>query len=497
MSRGLQNGGHAEGPLPLSQRSRRPSSSTPVQARAASSHGISDGNIRQMPSNPTTDRALLSATTDRALNATTDKTLLNATTDKALLKALAAAAARDNVQALVIVDVDHFRSLRNVHGAGAAECLLRTLGKRLEAAAAARRGKFLRLGTAEFALVVPATECGPVILDWARSLATSFTVSYRQAKFPVTVSAGLTLYPGQGKSAAEALRCARQAVTQVKTLGVGGLTTCSVQQRRDARDRSELALELPGALNRGELVPFYQPVVSLRTNQLTGMEVLARWLHPRSGLLEPSAFIPFAEQQGLCCELTRSLLRQVRADAGSWPMHWTFAFNTSPNELPDVLAIIEESERVSRETIHGGRLELEVTETALMQDLELARRTVTIMQPYGVKVVLDDFGSGYANFNQLCQVPFSRLKIDKSLITTMIDDSRVQACAQAIIDLAHQLGMTATAEGVETAALANRLAGMGCDHAQGYYFGRPMPAAAMDALTVRMADAFGDLGWAA
>jgi EAL domain-containing protein (putative c-di-GMP-specific phosphodiesterase class I) len=275
------------------------------------------------------------------------------------------------------------------------------------------------------------------------------------------------------------------------------MTTCSARQWQEACVRDDLPLDLPGAIAGGEIVPFYQPVVSLKTNQLIGMEVLARWMHPKFGLLEPSAFIHSVEEHGLCSALTRALLQTVRTDALSWPGYWTFAFNTSPNELAAVLDFIEMSDRIAGDVIHGGRVELEVTETAMMQDLALARISVALMRSNGVKVVLDDFGSGYANFNQLCQIPFSRLKIDKSLITQMMDDTRVQACAQAIIDLAHHLGMTVTAEGVESLTLAKRLAEMGCDHAQGFYFGRPVPADAISASSVRLASTDGDFGWAA
>jgi EAL domain-containing protein (putative c-di-GMP-specific phosphodiesterase class I) len=313
----------------------------------------------------------------------------------------------------------------------------------------------------------------------------------------VSVSAGLALYTGVGKTAAEALQCARQAVTHAKRAGGGGLATCSGSQMREASGRAELALELSQAIQSGQMRPFYQPVVSLRTDQVLGMEVLARWMHPAHGLLEPSAFIQIAEEQNLCSALTRALLKQTRIDARAWPPHWTFAFNTSPHELPAVLDFIELSERVSGDMIPATRIELEVTETALMQDLGLARRAVAALQPFGVKVVLDDFGSGYANFNQLCQVPFSRLKIDKSLVTHMLADTRVQACTQAIIDLAHLLGMTATAEGVEDAAVAKRLADMGCDSAQGFYFGRPMAAHALSARADKPFGTDGDFGRAA
>ena len=288
---------------------------------------------------------------------------------------------------------------------------------------------------------------------------------------------GIALLPGTGRPANDSLRFARQAVARSKKDGGATVTTCSIRQFAEAKGRDELARALPGAIAGGQVIPYYQPVVSLRDGTITGMEVLARWAHPKLGMVEPASFIGIAEERGLCSAITRSLLLQARNDASLWPESWTFAFNTSPNELPAVLDIIAAPSETRLAILTPSRIELEVTETAMMRDVDLARRTVSAMQPFGVKVVLDDFGAGYANFKQLSQVPFSRLKIDKSFITDMLDDPRAEACVQGIVDLAHRLGMTATAEGVECVAVANRLMAAGCDHAQGYFFGRPMPGA--------------------
>jgi diguanylate cyclase (GGDEF)-like protein len=465
-----QAGGHAMTPLHVPLRTRR--------------------NGRTLPAVPTESLAKGIADQSRQLT-------VAVTAEKTFLKFLSELHSAHDIYALVIVDIDHFRALRNLHGLGAAECLLQTLGGQLNNEAANLGGRMMRLGLDEFAVVVPAARCQPTLLNWAEKLTSGFATSYRGASFDVTVSAGLALCSSNHKTPVEALCCARQAVIQAKRSGCGTVTRCSLQQLREASARSTLALDFRGAIARGEVVPFYQPIVSLCTHRVTGMEVLARWMHPKLGLLEPADFIPIAEDYGLCSALTGALLRQARVDAQPWPAHLVFAFNTSPNELPAVLDFIAVSERATGHKIQGSRIELEVTETALMQDLDLARRAVAALQPFGVKVALDDFGSGYANFNQLCQVPFSRLKIDKSLVTNMLADTRVQACTQAIIDLAHMLGMTATAEGVEDAAVAKRLADMGCDSAQGYYFGRPMAAPELSMKIAGVDGAADDFGWAA
>ncbi len=429
---------------------------------------------------PQTGRVITRANPARARGA--GKTV-SVATDKEFQRVASSSSIQGQEYWLAVLDVDHYRALKNLHGQGASECLLRTLGKRLEYETTSRGGILMRLGVDEFAMLLPAGVYGSGAVDWATSLLLRATMpfTHRGTMFSFTASIGVTVLSGGARMAGEALRCARQALSQAKHSGGNVAMSCSARQLAEILQRGELARDLAAAIEAGQLVPFYQPVVAMQTGRVTGMEVLARWLHPTHGLLEPACFIGIAEEHGLCSALTRALLRRVRGDAATWPASWSFAFNTTPDELPSILEFIANQDRSQGGAIDIRRIELEVTETALMRDVELSRRAVIMMQPVGVKVVLDDFGSGYSNFKQLRQVPFSRLKIDKSFITDMLDDGRAAACARSIIDLAHHLGMTATAEGVECEAVAVRLAEMGCDHAQGYYYGRPIAASAVTA----------------
>jgi predicted signal transduction protein with EAL and GGDEF domain len=410
---------------------------------------------------------------------------------------------------LIVLDVDHFRSFRILHGVRAAQALLRAVGRRLARAALLEGGTFMHLGADEFAILLPVPSgtaeaairlCAKTLLD-----AASRPFLHCGTSYAFSATAGLVHLPlGPGTSAAELLRCCRLAVIQGKQAGGGGVMHCHPGQFAEAEGREQLGGDLASAIRQGQIVPFYQPVVDLTTGQVTGMEVLARWLHPRLGLLPPDRFIPLAEEQALCCALTRSLLQQVRRDAAAWPRHWTFAFNAAPRELLDLLTFIATAGTAAAGVTASGvtasgvtasgapgpgalaphRIELEVTETALVGDLSQSCELIAALIPAGVKIVLDDFGTGSANFRQLCQIPFSRLKIDKSFVTHMLDDPRAEACVRAIIELAHHLGMTATAEGVESGAVAQRLATLGCDHAQGYHYARPMPAAELTRLWV-------------
>jgi diguanylate cyclase (GGDEF)-like protein len=387
----------------------------------------------------------------------------------------------DRPYVLALLDVDHFRAFRNLHGALAGDVLVRMFGRRLEAVAQADDGKCLRLGADEFALLVPLPPNCAAIDAWAKPVlaASCHPVTYRERHLAFSATLGFVHLPQHALTAADAVRCAELAVARGKQMGGGMALPCIPAQLEEARGRDKLALDLPGAIAGGQIVPYYQPVVALMTGKITGMEVLARWKHPVHGTLQPSAFIGFAEEQGLCCALTHALIGQVHQDCKDWPSHWHFAFNTTPRDVLDVLSLIALRQEHGLDSIEPSRIELEVTETALMRDLIEARSLIDSFQPTGVKLALDDFGTGYSNFQQLRRIPFSRLKIDKSFITDMLDDPRGAACVQAIIDLAHHLGMTATAEGVEDGGVADRLMAMGCDHAQGYHFARPMPAAAV------------------
>ncbi len=391
---------------------------------------------------------------------------------------LSTALARSESHVLAILDVDRFRLFKNLNGMAAADALLRTLSRRLRSMALAAGGRFVCLGGDEFVIVAPAARLGDDATVWTRALLAEASASFAHRGQMLSFSAtlGFALLPDHGKSFEEALHCARLAVDDAKAAGGGSARRCSPNLVRDARGRDERARQLDTAIERAQIIPYYQPVIALASGAIAGLEVLARWKHPREGILEPANFIPLAEERGLCRDITCALLEQVRRDARDWPKSWHFAFNTTPRDVMDVLGFIEGPGTDGYDLLDPSRIELEVTENAVMRDLIESRDRLAAFAPYGVKLVMDDFGMGYANFQQLRQMPFARLKIDKSFILDLLEDPRAAACVHAIIQLAHHLGMTATAEGVETAAVADRLAAMECDYAQGYFYARPMPA---------------------
>lgn len=262
-------------------------------------------------------------------------------------------------------------------------------------------------------------------------------------------------------------------------------TTAPIETERRERlmtsaacaDAQPTGAALRAALQAGEFIPYYQPIVSLSSHKVTGFEILARWNHPSLGLLPPDRFIHAMEADKLCAALSLSLLGQVIADARFWPPAWSFAFNASASQLQEMLDFVRDPAALPGGMLDPRRIELEITESILIEDMELARRVVRTMHKGGTKVVLDDFGTGYANFRQLRQLPFDRIKIDRSFVANLCADPRSAACLQAMVGMAHSLNATVIAEGVEDERTARRLRSLGCDFAQGYFYSRPRPAA--------------------
>jgi EAL domain-containing protein (putative c-di-GMP-specific phosphodiesterase class I) len=257
---------------------------------------------------------------------------------------------------------------------------------------------------------------------------------------------------------------------------------CFFHEARESslKARMQLEAELRNAINRNEITPFFQPIVQLPSKQLMGFEVLARWVHPDKGLIAPDAFIRIAEETGLINDLFYNLLRRACTIAGNWPPHLSLAVNVAPQQLQDsrmpsrILSVLTET------GFAPGRLEIEITETALVNDLESARSTLASLQNLGVKIALDDFGTGYSSLYNLSELRFDKLKIDKSYVASLIDDDERAKLVDAIIQLGASLSLQTTAEGVETLSDLDWLSRQGCAFGQGYLFGSPMPEKAVE-----------------
>jgi EAL domain-containing protein (putative c-di-GMP-specific phosphodiesterase class I) len=238
--------------------------------------------------------------------------------------------------------------------------------------------------------------------------------------------------------------------------------------------RARMETDLRAAITRGEIRPFYQPIVALPAQDLVGFEVLARWDSPEHGPVPPDIFIPIAEETGMISDLSRRILRQACSDARSWPQHLQMAVNISAVQLHDprlpdtLLGILGDT------GFQPGRLEVEITESALIKDVDAAYAVLASLQNLGVKIALDDFGTGYSSLQHLRELRFNKIKIDRSYITNLEQGSDRAKLVDAIIQIGASLSLQTTAEGIEDDANLDWLSDQGCDFGQGFLFGRPM-----------------------
>jgi predicted signal transduction protein with EAL and GGDEF domain len=244
----------------------------------------------------------------------------------------------------------------------------------------------------------------------------------------------------------------------------------------DLLARAALEADLRRALAGEEIKPYFEPIIDLDSRQPIGFEILARWHHPAKGVLPPDLFITILEDLGLISKLTYSLLRQACREAREWP-HWLrLSLNVSPLQLRDPLLPIELLAVLSETGFAAGRLDVEITENSLVEDPGLARSILISLQGIGMKIALDDFGTGFSSLGHLRQMPFDKLKIDRSFVQSMATDPESEKIVGAILGLAASMGLPVIAEGIESDAILLRLLDAGCRYGQGHWLGMPMTA---------------------
>ena len=291
----------------------------------------------------------------------------------------------------------------------------------------------------------------------------------------VGASVGFAVYPDT-QDEEELIRKADMALYRAKTEGRGTARAYDAGLDVDMDARAKLIDELAVGISRGEVVPYFQPLVDLTTGAPRGFEILSRWEHPVRGQLQPDAFIGLAESAGLISGLTVSVLRQACLVARALPSRMTLSLNLSPIQLQDgwlssqLLAVLTET------GFQPHRLEVEITEHALITDLELAKQVITSLKNQGIRIALDDFGTGYSSLSYLSELPFDCIKIDRSFIRTLADRPESAKVVTAIVGLGKSLGMSIVAEGVETERDAEVLRKIGCPTAQGFLYAKAVPA---------------------
>ncbi len=392
--------------------------------------------------------------------------------------AIHAAADADGRLALLLVDLDGFKELNDTLGHHAGDEVLRQIGPRL--AHILRAGDTLaRLGGDEFAVVLsPGDEAtaSAAGLRLRAALERSFEVG--GIRVHIDASVGIALFPEHARDALGLLQRADVAMYEAKRMRTGHEVYLQSRDRH-SRERLRLVGELHGALETGQLVLHYQPIADVRTGLVSGVEALVRWQHPERGLLGPGHFLPLVEQSGLTRALTSFVIDRALHELGelrAGGLDLSVAVNLGPADLLD-LGLPSEVERLLRlRRCAPERLELEVSEDVVMADVERTVDVLRGLRAIGVKTALDDFGAGHAAVGHLKQLDVDTLKIDCSFVMRVAQDERDAAIVQSLVDLGQRLGLRVVAEGVETREAWELLARWGCDEAQGYLLGRPMPA---------------------
>ncbi|GJE76404.1 putative bifunctional diguanylate cyclase/phosphodiesterase [Methylorubrum suomiense] len=377
---------------------------------------------------------------------------------------------------VLVIDLDRFKPVNELYGYEAGNEILCTVGERLVRTLPGNAA-VARLDSDEFAALVEsrAGSDNPAKLAQAVIEALSLPVWWRGHEIRIGASVGVAAAGPSAGNADTVIQAADLAMGQAKRDGRGTYRVFENAMDEALKARARLEVDLRVAIATGQIEPFYQPVVQLPSQTVTGFEVLARWHHPELGLLMPTTFIPVAEEIGLIGELSYLILRQACVDARAWPSHLQIAVNIAPQQFQDpdltqrILAILTET------GFPAHRLEVEITETAIVQDLAATRATLSALQALGVRVALDDFGTGYSSLYHLRELRFDKLKIDRSYVNSIAEGDERAKLVDAIIKLGSSLGLVTTAEGIETETSVIWLASQGCDYGQGYLFGKPMP----------------------
>ncbi len=385
--------------------------------------------------------------------------------------------------AVLMIDLDRFKEINDSFGHSVGDDLLCLVGPRLQQALAP--GDLLaRMGGDEFAVLLPDADEAR-----ARDVAERLGGALREAfvlddqPLHVDASIGVALCPDHGRDRSLLLARADTAMYGAKR-GRLGYRVWTPEGTTDSRDRLRTLEQLRTALDTEELVPHYQPKLDLHTGRVLGVEALVRWEHPERGLLPPGVFLPLAEQAGLMRRLTLRVLERSLLDLRTWRdagHDLSVAVNLSVSNLqdlalPDQVALLLETRGVP-----AGALTLEITEDVLMADAARSQQVLADLRRLGVRLSVDDYGTGYSSLTYLRALPVDELKLDRSFVTSLTRDPRAAAIVRSTQQLSRDLGMTFVVEGVEDAATLESLRGMGCDVAQGWHVARPMPAAGFPA----------------
>jgi len=379
--------------------------------------------------------------------------------------------------AVLVIGLDGFKAIRHAHGHAASDKVLEEFAERISCIIPLGAILF-RIEDSSFAIIQTKVETIEDPTRLSRRIINIVTAPFVGAIVATSlgVNIGVAMAPQDGTDVDQLLQNANLALDVAVAAGAPGLQFfqpgLDVHMERLAR----IDHDLWGALATRSLVPHYQPLVDLKTDRIIGFEALARWNHPELGTIPPSVFIGIAEESGSIFELGDHLLRTACEDAMQWPADISLAFNISAVQLRDPSLGLRIMSMLAETGFDPHRLEVEITESALVGDTLIARRIIDGLRAAGVRIALDDFGTGYATMSQLLAFRFDKIKIDRSFISRLGKESHSMVIVRAIIGLANGLGLTTTAEGIEDSIQLINVKASGCSEGQGYLFGQAVPA---------------------
>jgi diguanylate cyclase (GGDEF)-like protein/PAS domain S-box-containing protein len=385
--------------------------------------------------------------------------------------------------AVLMLGLDNFKAVNDTLGHAVGDKLLRGVAKRLRSTLR-EEDTLARLNSDEFAIVQSGMVRPEDAVLLARRLLEAVGEPYLLDGHAIVIGAsiGIAMSPGDGDESEKLLKHADMALSRAKNDSRGTFSFFESGMDARAQSRRKIEIDLRDAIQGDVLRPYYQPLVDLSSGRITGFEALVRWPHPERGMISPAEFIPVAEETGLINALGGLILHRACRDAATWPDDIRVAVNLSPLQFRagNLLSVVMEA--LKQSGLPARRLELEITETLLLEKSSQVQATLHALRALGVRISMDDFGTGYSSLSYLRSFPFDKIKIDQSFVRGLGTNNDAQAIVRAIISLGVGLGVTITAEGVETEGELNCLRSEGCHEAQGFLFSHARPNAEIVAM---------------
>jgi diguanylate cyclase (GGDEF)-like protein len=390
--------------------------------------------------------------------------------------------------AILCLDLDRFKAINDTLGHPVGDALLREVAGRLSSAVG--EGCLVaRLGGDEFAIVQTMQQQPEGATELARQIIDKLSEPYLIKDHHIVIGAtvGIAFGPEDGANPDDLLKSADLALYRGKADGGGTYRLFEAEMDARMQARRETEVDLRAAIAREEFELYYQPLMDVESSEIIGFEALIRWHHPKRGLVTPAEFIPIAEETGLIVQIGEWVLRRACFDAAKWPANIRVSVNLSPVQFRSAALIFSVAGALASSRLSPTRLDLEITETVLLQDSETTIATLFQLREMGVQISMDDFGTGYSSLSYLQKFPFSKIKIDQSFIRDIGKGPEAIAIIRAVTGMSKGLGMATIAEGVETREQLDQLRAEGCTEIQGYYVSKPRPIAEATALLERRA----------